>query len=269
MFNKFKLLSFFIIIFACFTLTACVKKGVDNEGKINLPTTKEETIELISKISGVVYEIQDEDIDEYAPSGTVFAIIAGMSWGSEGMCGLYFDSTENRDAGFEEAKKLILESCDIEFSSDDIEVKKNGNWVYGGTSKMIAFFEGRSTAVSLTPNVPKSVDETEEFFKNNGYMTGSFELPQDTDEPNEKGIIGYVQAGKEDGDTKSVFICFLIDTEENAIKYREDLIETLEDALKEEIIDDLGWDIGSYRYGVIGNFVYLGTKDAVNLFIGK
>ena len=100
-------------------------------------------------------------------------------------------------------------------------------------------------------------------------MTGSFEIPKDTDEPNEKGVIGYVQAGKEDGDTKSVFLCFLIDTEENANKYREDLIDTLEEAFEEEIIDDLGWDIGSYRYGVIGNFVYLGTKDAVNLFVGK
>lgn len=268
MFNKFKLLSFFLIIFACFTLTACVKKGVDNEGKINLPTTKEETIELISKVSGVVYEIQDEDIDEYAPSGTVFALVAGTF--SEGLCGIYFDTVENRDAGFEESKKLIENSMDIEFdaTAGEVEVKKNGNWVYGGTKKFVEYFEGKVTADSLTPKLPSTVKETEEFFKANGYMTGSFELPKDSDEPNEKGIVGYVQAGK-DKDTKSVFLCFLVDTEENANKYREDLIDTLEEAFEEEIIDDLGWEINSYSFGVVGNFVYLGTKDAINLFIGK
>lgn len=260
-------LLFFIICLSSFCLvSSCVNTDQNKDPKI--ASIRKETEDLISKISGVVYEFVDDSGFIYYPKGTAIAFSADII--TEGIVGIYFDSAESKDAGYERATRIIKNKCDKLISgSEKIEIKQIDNWVVGGTENMLAYFEGIKGVESIVMKKPATLFDLRNIFYRNGY-SGLFVKYNICDEEiNEYGIIGYFAYGS-DEESDEFFVCYLIESYDKIIEYQDIIFIKLEERFNYELSDSPDWGKNeNIQYGIYENFVYIASPKSIDLLPGK
>ena len=254
-----KIFNLFILLVISCLLVGCAKQK-DTEGEeVNVPTTTEEIMDVISKVPGIIYEV-DQDTS-YLPDGATYSLFATLH--NECLVVIHYNSNDNCDKGYDKSKELIKEALQkevLEYADENAIVKKAECIIYGGTKKMIDYFEGKIDKEEVLPNIPSSIKEFSKHYEDHGYFThgGDIESNEDLD----KGIKGIMYGAKVDGDIANLIMIYIIDSTDNVAKYKEDIIDMGMDSLRDEL-DGTGYEVNKFRFGSIGNVIYVGTPDAV------
>ena len=98
-----KILNLFILLVISCLLVGCAKQKDTEDEEVNVPTTTEEIMDVISKVPGIIYEV-DQDTS-YLPDGATYCIFATLH--NECLVVIHYNSNDNCDKGYDKSKELI------------------------------------------------------------------------------------------------------------------------------------------------------------------
>lgn len=258
-------LMYLFLLLTVFCLTGC---NIDIAGGNNkLPSTIDEVNRKFSIISGCVYEVEDIKTTYIeGVEGATIELIAQID--EEFILGVCFESNSAAKKSYDAIIEPIKESIQYEFNKnpEEFNIKINGCWIYAGTEKIVSYFEGKTESYKPSKVLAQTVEEVVAKFEKNSYEVDFIEF--DEDDPEGIGVKNLIIAGKEK-DISEAFIAFQMKSHEKAIEHEEELKETLREGISSEFIEDAGWTIGEINYYVKDCWVYAGTTEAINIFLGE
>ena len=98
-----KIFNLFIFLFISCMLVGCVKQKDTDGEEVNIPTTTEEIMDVISKVPGIIYEV-DQDTS-YLPDGATYCVFATLH--NECLVVIYYNSNDNCEKGYDKSKGKV------------------------------------------------------------------------------------------------------------------------------------------------------------------
>ena len=257
----------FIIILFLLTTTSCVVL-VDNN--ITLPKTIDEVEQMISAVPNCYYELDDVVNTEYveeAPVGAQITLIAEAS--NDFFIGVRFVDEDSLKNTYNEIVLLIEDLIVYEFNKDKklFKIYSNDCWIYTGSSDFVSYFEGKNDEFINQEEIIIPLETIEDRLKNYNFEVNMIDIPVDSKLYKEMGVQKVVLASNTT--SSEVITLYQLTTRDNCIRYRDELIDSLEEDYFLELVDELNLDIHHYKYSTYENYVYVGTEKTVAIIKGE